>query len=199
MVSISSVGIGNLALANIGTNATIETFNENSAEAKQLNRWYNFARQQALESFNWSFARKRQALALASDDPPDDWAYRYQYPSDCVALRLIVNPVGKDADAIPYDIISSEDGQTKTIVCNLEDAVAEYTFDVTSTTLFTALFIEALSFLLAYHIAYPLTQNKQIRDDMFQTYWAVLRLAAASNGNETVPDKPRDAEWVRGR
>jgi len=106
MASISKVTIANFALGNIGARDSIESFDEASTAARQAKLWYDFSRVQALEGFDWSFARKRQALALIEEVPTGDpvayeWAYRYQYPSDCVSARYIVNPAGKDADAVP--------------------------------------------------------------------------------------------------
>ncbi len=148
MVSISPVRIGNMALSHIGTTATIEAFTENSVEARQINLWYDFSRQQALEAMDWNFARKRQFLALHSDDPPTyDWLYRYQYPSGALVIRRLVNPLGLEANVVPFRVENSSDGETKTVLTNLEDAEAEYTFDLTSTSLFSPLFVEALSFL----------------------------------------------------
>ena len=94
-MAISSVKIANFALSKVGTDSTIETLTENSAEAKACNLWFETARKQALSAYDWPFARKRLALAVHGDDPPDEWAYRYQYPADCVKARFVENPVGK--------------------------------------------------------------------------------------------------------
>jgi hypothetical protein len=200
MVSISPVRIGNMALSHIGAGSTIESMSEQSVEARQINLWYDFSRRQALEGIDWSFARKRLALSLHNDPAPElEWSYRYQYPADAVIIRRLVNPLGKQANAVPYRVENSDDGQTMTILTNMPEAVAEYTFDLTATSLFSPMFIEALSYLLAHHIAFTLTGKMDLSANMLQMYVAIMRMAAANNGNEEVDVEPRDAEWIRSR
>lgn len=200
MAIISPVRIGNMALSHIGVSSTIESLTENIPEATQINLWYDFSREQALEILDWNFARKRQTLALHSDDPPEDvWTFRYQYPADALKIRRMVNPAGKTVDAVPYEIENSDDGSEKTILTNLEDAVSVYTFNLNSTALFSPLFIEALSFLLAHHIAFPLTGSPEIKKEMLQTYVALVRVAQTYNALEGQADPPRDAEHIRDR
>ena len=200
MADISSVRIANMALSNVGAASTIESFDEASTEAKQCKLWYDYSRLQALEAFDWSFARKRLVLAAHSDDPPEArWIYRYQYPADCVAARYIENPLGVDADKVPYQVETSDDNGSKTILTNVSDAALVYTFDLQSPALFSAHFVETLSHLLASHIAFTLTGKRTIKGDMIQTYRSLLRAAPAQNANEQSETKPREADWIRGR
>lgn len=198
MVSVSSVGIANMALSHVGARAKIQTLTENSAEAKQCNIWYDFSRTQALEAYDWAFARKRLTLALDGDAAPDEWSFRYQYPADCVAFRRIWNPNGPDDDAIPF-AVETNSNQARTILTNLDSAVGVYTFDLSSTVMFTPFFVEALSHLLAHHIAFSLTGKLDIKNQEMQIFNAMIRQAGAANANEAVDPPPRDAEWVRGR
>ena len=198
-MAISPVKIGNMALSNIGDSGTIESFNEDSAQAKEINIWYDFAREQVLEGLDWNFARKRQTLALHGDDPPDTWLYRYQYPADCIAIRSLENPAGLKADPVPFTFENSLDGNQKTILTNLESAKALYTFNLTSTLLFSPSFILAFSYLLGHYIAYPLTGKFAVKEKMLAMYKIVLREAQAFNAQEQMDDTPRDAPWISGR
>lgn len=217
MILTSDVLIGRMALTHVGARSTIESLSELSAEAKIVNLWLPFSRIQTLEAFDWSFARKRQTLATHGDAPPDGvWEFRYQYPSDCVTARLIQSPLipptatsvtneslwasvlGSGQDAIPFAIEQSSNG-TKSILCNLEQAVLVYTFDQTNYTLWTAQAIEALSRALASRIAFSLTGKASIANDQMRLFLALTRAAQGANANEQVDPKPRDAEWVRGR
>lgn len=212
--SIGKVKIGNMALSNIGARSTIEDLAEVTSEAKAINLWYDFARVQTLEAFDWSFARKRLTLALHADDPPDGvWGFRYQYPADALILRFIQNPTrtgstdtifsrrtdSDTGDAIPFQIEVDDAKETKTILTNLEDAVAVYTFDLETTTLFSGLYVETLAANLAYHIAMGLTGKSEIRKEQYERFLELLQFAPASNANEEVSKPPRDAEWIRGR
>jgi hypothetical protein len=199
MAHANPVKIANMALSHIGVSTSIESFTEPSIEASQANLWYDFSREQALEAANWSFARKRQALTVHSDAPPSAiWAFRYQYPADSVCLRELENPAGPYADAVPFEIEISEDG-TKSILTDLESAVMIYTFDQPLAEMFSSGFVEALSYLLAHHLAGPLTGNADIKKEMLSTYLGLIRIAAAQSSNEGVSRAPRDAESIRGR
>ncbi len=213
MATISKVKIGNMALSNIGARSSIEDLTENTAEAQQINLWYDFARGEALESFDWSFARKRLTLALHADDPPDGvWAYRYQYPADALVMRFIENPTNtgsveaintawdnNGSDAVMYQVEVDDAKESKTILTNLESAVGVYTFDLQTTSLFSKLFIQTLAANLGYHIAMALTGKKDIRKEQYDRFLELLTFAPAANANEEVQKKPREAEWIRGR
>ena len=200
MATINPVKIGNMALSHVGVSSSIESFAEDSVEAGQINLWYDFSREQALEMLDWNFARKRQTLATHSDDPPDGvWTFRYQYPADSIKARTLVNPSGKDANAVPFEVENSEDGTTKTILTDLDAAVLVYTFNLQDTSLSSPMFVEALSFLLAHHIAFTLTGNPEIKKEMLQTYIGIMRVAQAYVANEGQAAPPRDAEHIRDR
>ena len=189
-----------MALSHIGARSTIESFTENSAEARQINLWYEYSRLQALESFNWNFALKRITMAVHSEAAPTDvWTYRYQYPADCITAREIVNPAGKLADAVPFDIEIDATGNEKTILTDVQDAKLLYTYDVQAPTIFSAFFVEVLSHLLAYHICFSITGDLKIKAAQLQIYTALMSKAPAYNANERMEAAPREASWIRGR
>jgi|TARA_Y100000310_G_scaffold171987_2_gene172108 hypothetical protein len=199
-VAISAVKIANLALSNLGARSSIESFTEETAEANEADLWYNFSREAVLAAYDWSFARKRLTLASHSEDPPDGvWAYRYQYPADCLVARYLVNPAGSGADAVPFEIEADSTGETKTILTDLDDAVLVYTWKLEITDLFSPHFVLCLSFLLAHHMALALTGKKAIRDDMLNRFLLLLLQADAQNANEMVDKPPREAESIRAR
>ena len=200
MAIISKVKIGNMALSHIGASSSIESFSEETAAAQAVDLWYDFSRLQILEAYDWGFARKRQALALDSEAAPEGvWGFRYQYPADAVSIREICNPLGPDADAIPFEIELSSDGLRKTILTDVEDATVIYTKDLETTSLYTAFFVEALSYLLAHHIAYTITGKRTIRQEMLEIYNQYIQLAPAQNANERVDRPKRNAPWIRAR
>lgn len=200
MSVVSDTLIANMALDNVGAKSVIASIGENSPEAKACKLWYDMSRRQALEAYNWSFARRKLTLASHSDPAPEPrWNFRYQYPVDCVKARLIENPLGEDADAIPFDLELSDDASVKTIVTNQDDAVLIYTADITQTSLFSMFFVDTLSSLLAARIAIKLTGKRTLKGDMIQQYNALLRIAPAHDANEAVGKKPREAEHIRAR
>jgi hypothetical protein len=155
---------------------------------------------QALEDHNWNFARKRVTLATHSEDPPENqWTYRYEYPSDCVKARLIANPLGWSDDAVPFEVETTADGAEKTILTDMAEAVLVYTFDQTNPVMFSSRFIDALSWRIAYHLAFPLTGKQEIETKAMQVYNAIIRQATGSNAGEGHERGPREAESIRAR
>lgn len=195
--------ICNQALSHIGARAALEDFTtELTAEAEQCNLWYDFSRKQALAVHNWTFARYRKALALHGVAAPAGlWSFRYQYPSDCIKLVRLIHPAGRQADAIPFEIESVQQAGafTKSILTDLDNATALYTFDVTDTTIFTPFFVELLAYLIAYHIAYALTGKREIEKDMITIYSNLTTLAPKVDAEEGLDEKVRDADQIRVR
>ena len=204
MSSISKVIIGNMALGHVGARDAIESIDEESTVARQVRLWYDFSREQTLAAFDWSFARKRVALALIEEVPTGDpvageWSYRYQYPADCIAARYIVNPLGKTADAVPFEVEVSEGGEAKTILTDMEDPVLVYTFDQQLTSIFSPYFVQTLSILLGSHIAYPVTGKMKLKGELLNLFGSYIRAASAHDANERVSAPPREAENIRAR
>ena len=206
-ISITSpTGIANMALSHIGA-GTIESIEADEPIATQCRIWYDVCRRQALEAYNWGFARKRQEMALhgntisdSSNDPlAGVWGFRYQYPADAIVLRKIQNPNAPPDDATPYSVETSLSGQEKTVLTNVEEAVAVYTYDAQDTGLFSPLFIRALSHLLAASIAFNITGKQKLTQQQGQAYQLTLLGATAASANESVEPPPRDADWTRAR
>ena len=200
MADISEVDIANMALDHIGEGKSIESLDQpDNEEAAKIRRWYDPSRQQTLEGFDWSFARKRQDLALSDEPGTLEWAFRYQYPIDCVAMRRLTNPWGYVPDDIPYTIETHPFRQTKTILTNLEDAEGVYTFNLQNTSLMPMMFVNTFALCLAMNIAYPLTQRRQLVGDLKQEYAMAVMAASAYSANESQEQQHRDASWVRAR
>ena len=200
MATISKVRIGNMALSHIGASATVESFAEDTAAANAVALWYDYSRLQVLEAYDWGFERKRQALAVHADAAPAGvWAYRYQYPADCVSFREICNPLGPRSNAIPFEVELSLDSTTKSILTDQESALGAYTMDQEQTALYSSFFVETLSYLLAHHIAFTITGKTSIRQQMLELFTQYINLAPAQNANERVDRPKRDAPWIRAR
>lgn len=199
MASVDAVTIANLALSHLGARSSIESLTESSPHAKQANLWYHFAREQALAANDWNFARKRLALAVHADDAPLEWTFRYQYPSDCIAARFVENPLGAAALPVPYQIEVSDDGTTKSVLTDTDDAVLIYTFDQNLTALFSPFFVLMLSYLLAAYMAFSVTGKRTLADSMFQLFGLMSLQAPAVEYNESMQREQRDPDHISGR
>jgi len=197
-VSFSEPKICSLALSHIGASG-IESLSEGSSEAQACDLWYDFSRRQTLAIMDWSFARRRIILATHNDDPPDEWAFRYQYPSDCIKMRLLENPLGTLVAPVPFKIESSDDTTTKTIMTNLETAKGIYTFNLVIVAQFSEMFIELLSYAIAGHIAFSVTGKDKLQQVMEDRFLRLTRSAPAIDAAEDMQEGPKDADWISGR
>lgn len=207
--SLTPLMLANMALSKLGLRSTIGSLSENSPEAAQCLMWYKMSLAQTLSAYNWNFARARRALELYTDpdtgditqEPPPEWAFRYQMHSSILTPRFLENPGGRQSDAIPYSLEYASDG-TLSLLTDLEDAVLVYTADLTddqSVTLFPPHFIEAFTSCLAMNIAFTLTGSLPLKQEKTQEFILFLKAASAIDGNSVIDDKPRDAEGIRGR
>lgn len=207
MAFIDVVAIANMALSHVGAKSDIESLTEKTTEAIQCRAWYDASRRQVLAAHDWGFARRRRTMALhgdtisetASDPLAGVWGYRYEYPDDCVKARKIQKSTAPPDDLVPFDVETSLSGQEKTILTNMEDAVLVYTFDQEGTELFTPMFVQALSHLLASQIAFAITNKRKVKQEQLQAYFFVLARAAAEDINEGVEAPVRDVDWIRDR
>ena len=207
MVEISDTLIANMALTHVGAENDIEELLEETVEAKACNTWYGFSLLQTLEAYDWSFARRRAVLTLHGDTISTTaqqplagvWGFRYVYPADCVVLRKMQHPNAPPDNALPFEIELSLDGNEKTIVTNVENAVAVFTFNQTAANLYTPGFVLALSYALAVNIAYTLTAKITVSKEMERRFGIAIGHAAANMLNEAVEKPPRDAAWIRDR
>ena len=97
------IQIANLSLSRIGTRSSIADLAEDSPEARGFNTVYTQCRDETLEAVDWGFARARRYLADLGQ-PPVDWQYRYAYPSDCLKIRGLYQPLtqgGSSDDSLP--------------------------------------------------------------------------------------------------
>jgi len=193
----SVAAICNLALADIGSTATITSLSEVSIEAKYCNIYYTAARDSLLEEIEWPFAQRKVELA-STGTPPPQWLYQYAYPNNTVACHRIWQ-LDRQAAPLPFEIIVSDDLEARRIVTDTATASVVVTSLVTLPTLYSPKFVEALHFKLAAMLAMPITKKRTMRSDMLEAYRAALYSAAASSRNQQVGELPRDPDWITGR
>ena len=208
MASISKTQIANMALSHVGDRHNIENVEtEVSTEADECRLWYDYSREQALQSYDWNFARARVQLTTHAAEIPTTanepmagvWAYRYIYPAGCLAVRKIQHPNAPPDDALPFEIELSPDKKTKTILTNMESAVCVYTFAQEEVSLYPPKFVLALSLALAVNICFTLSGKIKLKERLYRDFLDASASAAADSANEQVSPSPRDADWIRDR
>lgn len=201
-MAASKTVIANLALGHLGSGKEIANLDtENSAEARACRRFYETARDEMLRGWTWPFATKITTLTLVEEDPNDEWAYSYRYPTDCLMFRRI--PSGARTDTrqsrVPYRVAQDDAGQV--IFTDREDAQAEYTVAITDTRRFTSDFTMALSLRLASYIAPSITAGDpfKVGTRAFQLYGMSVDAARANAANEEQPDEDPSSQFERER
>ena len=179
----TEVDICNLALANLGDDATIATLSppEGSAQAEKAARFYPIARDSLLEMHTWNFAAKRANLALTTNNLAQ-WDYAYVAPTDMMSPVAVISPTAQNDYATRMSAGDTPGGITSnyaptivagqytpqqfaiegtTIYTNVETAMLRYQAFVTESDKFSPLFVMTLSWHLASMLAGPIIKGDQ--------------------------------------
>lgn len=107
----SPVEVVNIALAEIGIQHSISSFNDTSTEAKVAKLLYQPKIDALFRAARWNCARKQGNLTLlkavsidgvtSTDPPPRPWYYEYLYPADCLAARYLIPDYNVAGDINP--------------------------------------------------------------------------------------------------
>lgn len=198
-IGIDKVTICNMALSNVSSQSTIESIDEASVEARVCKLWYNTARYSTLEAYNWSFARKSGVLTAHEVAAPSNrWQYRYQWPADCVMPRLIENPAGIDADAVPFEVEDAGD-DTSSIVTDQDQATLLYTHNLETTSRFSTHFVLMHSVKLGTLINFEITGKTSVYDRLTRRFASLTIEAPATDASGRVPRKERPPKWIEDR
>lgn len=195
----SAVEICNLALTNANAEGSIEALDPTLGEEERVcSLWYEPLRRQLITRHPWSFATKQLALTDTGGTPVDTrWAYMYQYPSDCYYMQRIINVADPDT---PIDfVVIRDETNKKVILTNQDEALGEYTIDVTDPAEFDPQFVLVLSWWIAAHIAKPLTGSDDARDHAVRMFSNLMPVQQAKDANEKQDTTTHDASWIDAR
>jgi len=200
----SEIEICNIALSNARA-GSINSLVGTDVQTQQCALKYPILRDRCLKT-TWGFNRKIRALSVLTTEIYN-WAYAYQYPTDCLKIERLVGSHEELANAdasvvsalidsqllplrnrrvqIPYEVFNFSDN--KVIGANEADLYIDYAAKVTDPNLFTDDFIMALSHLITSEIAIPIIgikDGREIRKDSLQLYQSYLNEAMADDMND---------------
>ena len=192
----SQVQICNLALSHLGQSG-IQSLGEASAAAEHCSLAWGPALEAALRDHNWNFATRYQALASLGGPPPH-WRWRYAAPADLVRARFLL-PVRKGDPTPAFEIALADDGATRIVLTDAAQAWLCYTGLIANTSLYDALFVDALAWRLAADLAAPLTQSDRRHQVCLNRYQGAL--AGAKGADAAEGGIPHDAlpGWIAAR
>lgn len=208
----SEVQICNIALARTGVSKTIASIDppEQTQESKICATFYEHCRDRALEDFPWLFARRAVALQkVVTTAITPGWEYQYAYPNDCLRALHVCSSAGiqvATSDStllsipkIPFTQWADPVANRKLILCNMDEMYLVYTARITNPTMFTAAFDSSLAWLISSEIAGPLTSNKALGQQSYNSYLAVAGEAFAANLSEAYEGGEIESEFISVR
>lgn len=174
------LNIINNALNYLGE-ASITSVDEQDDKARKAKQFYDVSRKELLRKQDWGFAQEEIVLNKIPKENYLEFKYVYLYPTNVLFIKKIF---GQQCIFKDYKYrVANLDGQ-KVICCNIDNAKAIITKDVSDTTLFDITFKEALSYLLASKLAMPLTGNMDLFKVALAQYQAALDGATLVNKQE---------------
>lgn len=212
----SVVNIYNMALSKIGVTQRVSSLTEETEQRRTCSLWYEQCRDQVLRAYPWGFARTSEALALLSETPPPGWGYAYAYPTSCLLARAITTAAGCRASSltyryedyeplwinsqqVPFTIQYSATTSQRIIATDLEAAYLVYTRQISDTTLFDPLFVNALACLLASEAGRALRADARLVREVAAEYQSAIAYAAAMTQNERAADRVPDSPSISVR
>lgn len=194
----SQQSIYNMALGHLSV-APVADINDGSNAANLLNGFWDAEVRAALRAAPWDFNTVYVTLAQsATYKIITNEAYAYQYPTNCVRLWKVLAPqtgaaiIGNFPGIYPNTSVNSWNGfnmarakfkvrydpvnNCKVILCNVAQAIGEYSVPITDVTQFDDVFVNYLSLRLA-----AVTCTSLVNDD--QKLGGLIKLVgeAASN------------------
>tara|TARA_R110000803_G_scaffold18124_12_gene48676 strand:- start:440 stop:1054 length:615 start_codon:yes stop_codon:yes gene_type:complete len=191
----SKTDIANMALLRFGQKK-IMSMDDEQKSARLCKQHYDRSRREVLRSHRWNFATTRIALTASPTTPLYRWSYQYALPEDFIRA-IEINQ--KDIfDSVRHFAI--ENGMLLTD----EDAVnLKYIYDEEVTTYYDALFVEALSLLLASRVVVSLTGKHQLKSALTDEYVQVTKELAqqidAAENNPVIAWRPTDSRLCQSR
>lgn len=182
-MSYTKTKIFNLALSHLGVSILLQNSIEEAPEALLMNNFYEVARDTVLEAHDWSFANGYKDLAVSFENSPDpNFNYSFAYPNDCISPRAAIDH-NDNKEKIAHPAIDSYGN--KIILTNCNPCTLRYTRRVTNENLFTAPFVNALAFYLAYQSAQVIVGSANKKNTCLQDYQIAIRNAIVTDARKT--------------
>lgn len=184
---MSQVAIWNLALGHLGDRANVSTVDEGSRQAELCRLFYPMTRRSALEAHEWGFATRVKLLAPSPFDALLGWTVAATGPADSLKIIAVGLPgEGRKFCRADYQMIGDEDGNPM-ILTDLPSAQCVYLVDVEDVGKWSPLFTEAVSWLLASHLAGPIITGDAGRAEsrrLLEEFRTTMLRAAGSDASQ---------------
>jgi hypothetical protein len=189
----SETQIFNAVLDKLAEESVLSTTDE-KAVARWLNRNYPLQRDVLLQRHTWNFALSRKLLATDTEKPAFEWRYQYQVPDDSLRILPLTADGRRNSPQIPYIVEG-----TKILTDKPAPLPVRYIFRQENSALFTPIFVDLLSQILAANYAFWITGkasfSKQLLDVANVSFLEAVRIDSL----EGFPEEPDDSEIIMVR
>ncbi len=190
-ITAYDINVCNQALMQMG-GKRISGFDDNSVEERDCEAIYETLRDQVLEAFPWTFAKRRASLVQATETPDFGYSYFYALPADCL------NPGKMDSAVGTAEAEWTVEGEM--LLTDEEEVNLHYTAKVVDAQKYSPSFIQALALLMASRLAMSIGKNAKLANELEDKYIRYVEQQAmvvnARIGNEA-PYKPSEYEDAR--
>lgn len=183
----SQVDIANRALDKLGAESIV-ALDEDSENARIINRAYEIVLDSMLRSHTWNCAKTRVVLAPLSTAPAFDFDYQFQLPADC--LRPIFPPDVTDWSVEKGNVLLTNDGSTLNLL---------YISTLPDPNDMDSCFIEAFASKLAVECCEKVTQSATKRKLAIEQYDDAMEVARKANAFESIPAQQDYSSWIDAR
>lgn len=212
-----ATAIANMALGRIKVGRRITSLAEQSSEAKTCGFWMSECRRAVLRSMPWAVAQRAVSLAQIEGQEFPGWSYVYAYPTDALKVNFVSDDSGMrlsyrtnvateqlistypQSTGVPWLLANSSDGQRRVILCDLTDAWAFYTADVTDFSVFP----QDLASAIAWELAAEIGGSLGAADTAINAARTMAEMAKAGaraqSLNEERPDKTPESPSISCR
>jgi|TARA_A100000171_G_scaffold47813_1_gene54368 hypothetical protein len=156
----TNVTIVNQALVLLGSD-TISSFSDTTNDAATVaNNIYETIKGKTLSLYPWSFALVKEQLARSTATPVNEWTYLYPLPSTAVSGTALQVYNSSSTRVLPiqnYELLYTSSGPA--IATNEDNIYIDYVSSVVSEGLMPKYFVQLLVYMLAWHLAEPVTDQ----------------------------------------
>jgi hypothetical protein len=155
---------------------------------------------------------------ISKQDVIPQWSFLYAVPAKCLRVRRIYNPqhaiipdpyrdrtisedIGDSRFGRPADfrVLRSPVTLVDAIAAQIDNAYAEFTYDIVDESVFPDDFVDGFSLLLAMKLAIPLSADKELKAQINKEAIAFWDEAKRKNGGEGIEKGPSISYYERSR
>lgn len=183
---MTEIEICSAALNALGTNGII-SFEEDTDEARACKAFYPIIRDKVLEDRVWSFAKRQYVLTPHVDAPAFGWTRKFEVPSEVVRVHRVDD--GSGEYRMGWEL------QGRFILADESPIYVTGVRRETDCSLYSPSFALALTLRLAVALSVPLTENRQLKADLWQEYQHEIKEASGLDGAQGKAEVVR-SDWL---